>query len=349
MIATAWVIMLMIGIFGAISGSSRQAQFRGLLLGLAFFIIFLFAGTRSIGTDQDSVAYSVYYSIDDRVLSRIVEPTFLLIRNATEAISADNGLRYLLLFYALLGVSLKLAAILQLTSLRWLSVATYFSSYFFLHEFTQIRAAIASGLILLSVKHIQERNPFQFTVLVSLASLFHFSALIAFPLYLLGARGLTNGSKTFIALAVPLGILIRVLDVNLLYVVPLETVRSKVDVYMEAESLRDVKLNVFNAVYLVKYALLYALLLMSSRIEPNWRFFSVSLKIYALSLFAYLALSYNSTFAIRISELFGVIEVVLIPSLYFGMRSKPAAVVIISSLAVGNLMLSLYQTKLILA
>jgi len=71
------------------------------------------------------------------------------------------------------------------------------------------------------------------------------------------------------------------------------------------------------------------------------------LQMYAISLFSYLSLSFNSAFALRISELFGIVEILLLPMLYHATRHKTLAVMVICSMAFGTLALALFETKLI--
>lgn len=309
MVELAWVILAGILVAGAVSARAKQPQVSDLMLGFVTVTLIAFAGLRRIGADQDSNAYAAYYRLPDTALNDVVEPSFTWIRATTSAVSQVDGFRYLLVTYAVIGVGLKIAAIVKLSPLRWLSIATYFTSYFLLHEFTQIRVAVASSLILFSLKAVYEQNLRRFLLLVAMASMFHYSALLAIPLYLLRGQNLSRRSSAAILASIPVALILRELQFNPLYVVPIDTVRAKVEVYLATEEQRDLKLNIFNKVYLVKYLILYVLMFLGPRIEAKWKYFGVYIKTYAVSLFAYIALSYNSVFAIRVSELFGVVEI----------------------------------------
>ena len=307
----------------------------------------MFCGLKEVGSDQDSVAYARYFTLDNYSLSQVAEPTFSYIAEISRWISNKNGLIILFFIYATLGVSIKLAAIKKLSPFVWLSLITYFSTFFLLHEFTQIRAGIASGLLLLSISFIYKRQLYLFLLTIAVASLFHYSALAAFPLYFLTTRTLTNTNKVIIGSAVPLGITFTYFSLDIVNIIPIELVQTKIDVYKEVEKLNQIKLNAYNAVYLVKYAMLYLFLFFSDKISKKNDLFPIFLNIYAISLFSYLALSFNAAFAIRISELFGIVEIVMIPMLYYVVKPKELAAIAVVILAGCNLALGLYQTELI--
>lgn len=332
---------------GLLASLSDRNTVGAFLYVLVACVLIAICGFREIGSDQDSVAYLKYFNLSDYGMLQVAEPTFIFIASISRAISAENGIFILFLIYAIIGVSIKFYAINALTELRWLSVITYFSSYFLLHEFTQIRAAVASGLVLLSIKFIFERKVTLFLITVAGASLFHYSALLALPLYFIPTGTLTAKEKLAIGLVVPAGVILYFLRFDIIYVIPIELVRIKIEAYTAIEAIRSMKLNVFNAVYIFKYIMLYVLLFCSDEISKKSLYFPILIKFYAISMFSYLVLSFNAAFAMRISELFGVVEIVLIPLLYYAIRPRGLAVVLIVALAVASLALGVYQTELI--
>jgi hypothetical protein len=336
-----------IGLSGLLSHLSDRRMIGKILYVAIACLLIAICSFKEIGSDQDSVAYLKYFNLSDYAMSQVAEPTFMLISSISRAVSAENGIAVLFFIYALIGVTTKFVAIQSLTELKWLSLITYFSSYFLLHEFTQIRAAVASGLVLLSVKFIFERRLSLFLATIGGASLFHYSALLALPLYFLATSALSRTEKIAVGLSIPAGIVFYIFKFDIVYVIPIELVRIKIEAYTAVEALRSVKLNVFNAVYLFKYILLYVFLLFSDSISERAKYFPILLKLYAISMFSYLALSFNAAFAMRISELFGVVEIVLIPMLIYAIKPRALAVFLIVALAVANLALGVYQTELV--
>lgn len=314
---------------------------------LTGIILILFATFRSIGSDQDSVAYQTYYMLDDYTISVITEPTFLFISTLSRHLAENNGVSLLFFFYALIGVCLKYTAIYKLTRLRWLSVIVYFSTYFLLHEFTQIRAGVASGLLLISIIYIAERNVVKFFITISAASLFHYSAIVAFPLYLLGNGSINRRTLLVLSAAIPVGAAIHFTQFDILVSLPIKAAQLKLETYYAVEELRNLKINVFNSLYLIRYIILYIFIYFSYKIEIENKYFTILLKVYAISLFSYLALSKNAVLSMRISELYGVVELILIPLLYYTVRPRIIPTVLILLFAAVSLGINIYWSELV--
>jgi len=236
-------------------------------------MLIAFCGTREIGSDQDSIAYFTYFNLDEYGMSLVAEPTFIWIAKISRIISEENGFRWLLFIYAILGVTLKMVAIRRYSDLPWLAIITYISYFFLLHEFTQIRAGVATGLVLLSIKYILDRDFPIFFTLIAIASMFHYSAMVVAPLYFISFEKLNLKRRMLLAMTVPAGILLSFPQIDFINTIPIDLIRAKVAVYTEAESLRNIKLNVFNLFYLIKYLLLYVYIILSSEIEKNQSIF----------------------------------------------------------------------------
>lgn len=344
----AFLIFFVITFTGTICNYTPQGKrYNNVLYWAIGGILILFAGLREIGIDHDSVAYRNYYDMGKEIWI-MAEPTFGIISRLVKYIF--NNFQYVIIIYAIAGITLKFKAINRLTELQWLSLIVYFSTYFLLHEFTQIRAGIASGLVLLSIPHIAERKPWHFLGFVGLAMLFHYSAIIALPLYLLTDSHLNRAWKILIGSLIPIGIVLHYLKFDpLLFVIPIETIRLKIEIYQQNQESTNISLNIFNLVYIVKYIILYILLFYYETIYNKAKYISLLLKIYALSLFAYTALSSNTIIAMRISELLGVVEMILIPYLYYLIKPKWAGAALVVFIAFVYLIINIYSLELIYA
>ena len=124
--------------------------------------------------------YQNYTDIFYGINTKVVEPAIILISSAIQTVSYNPI--FLFIVFALIGVILKFIAIRQLTELWFLSGAMYICYYFMYHEMIQIRAGVVSGLLLLAVKPVYERNWKVFVSLCLLGLTFHISALLIAPL-----------------------------------------------------------------------------------------------------------------------------------------------------------------------
>lgn len=321
----------------------KTQQERKLIYWCSSIILILFAGLREIGIDKDSLSYSYFY--DSELIFVLAEPTFAWISLIVRYIF--NNFSYVLFFYAILGVLIKYKAIEKLTEFHYLTLLVYISTYYLLHEFTQIRVSIASGIFLIAIPFLAERRFYKYFVLILIATLFHYSALILLPLFLLSNKAPNRYFKIFMWLSIPLGVIFAKINFNPMLAIPIETVRLKVEIYTETQNEAEISLNIFNRVYLVKYLMFYLLLFYYPILSSKVKYFSLFLKIYALSLFFYTALSNNTIFAMRVSELLGIVEIFLVPTLYWIIKPRQVAVLLICFIAFIYLLINIFSIELI--
>jgi hypothetical protein len=219
---------------------------------------------------------------------------------------------YLFLIYAILGVTLKAIAIKRLTKFWFFSLLIYFSFYFFLHEMTQLRAGVASAIILLSIPAIYNRKIWQFLLIAFLAFFFHFSALALFPLYFLSR----NKIQIWFYLLIPIGYLLYFTNANLVslvHIINIDIVNLKFALYKQ--NFGTQRINIFNLLMIARY-IFCALLLWKWKLLQEKNNYSVLLiKIYIISCFIFIALADIPIIAFRVSELLAIVEIVLIPLL----------------------------------
>lgn len=87
-------------------------------------------------------------------------------------------------FLASVALLVKLTALARLTGGSSLAVLLYMCSYFFLHEFTQIRAALAIGIWMHALVALN-RSRFRYVMLTALASLIHIQAALGLLVFAL--------------------------------------------------------------------------------------------------------------------------------------------------------------------
>lgn len=285
-----------------------------IFLGVLLVII---AGFREEDVVRDYINYVTYFHEQDFLQ---VEPTFVLISKGIYLFIGPYPI-YIFVLFAAIGVSLKLVAIKQLSSLWFLSLVIYISNFFILHEMTQMRAGIASALLLLCVKPIYERDLKRFLLFSLLGFLFHYSAIVILPLWFLGVKA----RKDFLMFSIPVAYLIYFSGINLITTIPIEVIQSKISIYQTLMELGDeesILINVFNFVFLGKIVLFYFLLYKYELIVSENKYVPILMKIYCISLLSYLVLAVMPPIATRINELFAIVEIVLLPLIYYAF--KPA-------------------------
>ncbi len=309
-----------------------------------FLFFFLIAGFRPIGSDRDYFNYYNYWYYGGGNM----EFSFKLIVRLLKDI-LKLPVQYLFVVFAFFSILLKFVAIPKLTQLKYLTLLLYLSHYFILNDFTQIRAAVASGFFLLAMKPLYDRNFKFFFIIISLAVVFHYSAIVLYFMWFLKND---NKKSLWLYFIVPLGYLFSLFDFNIAVInIPLDYINQKIAIYNELSKSGDTEtVNLFNAAYLLRILVYYTILLNKQRIGKNNKYTFLLLKIYALSLFALPALSSLSAVAFRIHELLGIIEIILFPFLIFLFKKGERALsyVFLIGMCVIFLFLNIYYNKLIL-
>jgi hypothetical protein len=327
--------------------SPKDALNKYILYTLIGFVLIVIAAFRSEEGNPDYANYKEIYE-DARTGDVLVEFSYVFISHIVQFIF-DNIL-FLFLIYAIIGVYLKLTAIKQLTDLWFLSLLIYVSNFFILHEVIQIRVGVASGFLLLCIKPIYDRNLKRFLVLVLLAVFFHVSSLIILPLWFLGK--FKNKINFFIAgIIVPIGYCVYLMNVTILNFIPIPYVQEKLDVYAQLQELGTAdfltEINVFNYVFLARIIFFYFLLYKSELLMSHNKYTILLLNIYAISLFMYPALAMMPVLAGRISELLGVVEIILLPLIYYTIRPRYISISIIVVWSFGILMVNIFKSQIL--
>lgn len=307
-------------------------------------LLILMAGFRSPGLDYLNYV-SVFYGDNTKSIEPAIVIISWLIRSFTQ-----NHL-FLFVIFAALGVSIKFRAIRQLTGLWFLSVLIYLSYNYLYHEMIQIRAGIASGILLLCIKPLSDRNWKLFLILCTIAISFHISALLIFPLWILQNQ---NFNKR-LYLGIILGsYLFAIIGMNFSYLIgfiPIERVQLlfKGYVYSTQQGIQSDYLNIFSVLQMMRVGICLFLIFHLEKLSNSNKYAPILLKIYSLSVASYVLFSDLPVLAVRISQLLGVVEIVLIPLIIYIFTERSRRIAILLPVIIGCVMLGLivFYRKLI--
>ena len=319
----------------ALGESSIKRKQLYFIYGLTGFLMVLAAGLRDGNTVSD---YKTYLNMFQYPEASTVEPTFTLIGSLVKAVCPWPVLLFVI--YASIGVTCKILAIKRLTSLLFLSLVIYISNVYLLHDMTQIRAGVASGIFLLAIRPLAEHKIFRYTALILLASLFHYSSLLLLPLVVLKNQPIASKSKYLWWSIVPLGFIVHgtMFDIS---VIPIESIRLKLEMYqhLQEQSVQGfTDANLFNPYFLFRCALYYGMLWKRDTIGTYNPYFPLLIKIEGIALFLFPALSFISLLGYRGSELLGVVEIILYPLFMYAFRPRIAAKMAV--IGIGTLLLA---------
>lgn len=305
-------------------------------------VLALWAGLRDGDLVNDYYPYVDIYQNNPMM----VEPTFTLIAWVVKNFLGDNVLA-LFVIYAALAVALKLTAIRRLTPLVFMSIVIWLSDTFMLHELTQIRAAVATGFFLLSIKPLYERRASSYFLLILCATLFHVSALLAFPLWFL-RPGSINKPFWIGLVVVGYAVAIARFDVfRLALYLPVPYVAEKATMYLTGDVAGD-RANPFSLVFLGKMALTVFLMWRAEHIAAHNRYAPLLIKIMFLSFVSLLVFSTNIAASLRFRDFFGTVQILLFPLLYYAVRPRVVAWALLIVLAALLFALNIVRYELIL-
>jgi len=344
---TVTLIIFLLAAILALLPISSPGKISYILSGLLGGLLVLVSGFRIGSHFPDYSSYLILYD-DIKTGDVIVEVSFQYIAKFVQLVF-DNVL-LLFFIYALIGVSLKIIAIKQLTDLWLLSLVVYIGNFFILHEMIQIRVGVASGFLLLCIKPIYDRDWKKFLLFSLLGILFHVSSLIVLPLWFLG-----NIKKkiliSILVLIIPAAYVMYFLKVTVLNFIPIPYVQEKLDLYISLQELGEENflngINVFNFVYLARIVIYYFLLYKSELLAKHNKYILILLSVYGFGLFMYPALAVMPVMATRVSELLNVVEIILFPLFYYTLSPRAASKSVVIIWSLGILLINIYKSNLI--
>lgn len=307
------------------------------LLPVIAVILILIAGLRHPGVDSDSETYIDVFNkfgspltyFKDYSVNSFFEPAYYLIPSI---VAIHFGLNYLWVFliFAILGISLKFIAIFKLTDFAFLSVLVYYSHFFILHDMTQMRSGVASAILLLCIPEIQRRNFLRFLFLIAVGFLFHYSIIIFLPIYFLDAKQINK--KLYLPLLFVPYILhfFKFNIISILQIFKLGILSDKIQLYNDLLEL-DIfgGINIFNVLFLVQLISCTVFIIKSDLLLKNNKYSLLLLKIYCIAAASFVLFSNIPVIAFRISELLGIVQIILMPFFLYIVKPKYVALAMV--------------------
>ena len=257
-----------------------------------------------------------YYLFWNDVAGERFEYGFSFLADALKGCGANF---YMFLFFcAILSISLKFLAIYKMSSFVWGSLLIYIGQIFILHDMIQIRCGVASGFFMLSIYYIVNRKLKYFLLCSFLAILFHYSTIIIFPLWFLS----TNHSykKIYLALILLCYLVGTSFSLtNLIQYIPIEGIQKLWSMY---ERTQGDEMSIFGIMQMFRLAICLFFLFVVDKIYVHNKYAIVLVKIYVLSIMAYVLLSGIPVVAQRISEFLQVVEILFIPLFTYVIKSN---------------------------
>lgn len=227
---------------------------------------------------------------------------------------SPNFLVFLFL-YAFISITIKLFAIKENTTFHSLSIITYISTSYVLHDFIQIRVSCAIAIFLYSIKYLYNKKYFKYFLCIVFAFLFHKSALIFMVFPILNSR---KFSTFFWGLCVLSSYCFYFINFDILTILNLILPQENYIFVTILKHMTD-RTNVFNINQIIRIIIFIYFLLNLKRFDSTKY---ILLKIYAISIIALPFFGNIPVLGYRLSEMLGTVIIFLLPEIITVSKNK---------------------------
>lgn len=301
-------------------------RFNWMIVSVIVVFMVVIAATKPNTSSDYYHYYHIFMEFDDPKSELLIEPTYIWISKILHEFRGSFEL--LLLIYAVLSIPLKVYSFKRLSSFEilYLALPVYFSFFFQLHDCEQIRLAVAMAFMMFAyVCRVEKRHWITWISLTLVATVFHYTSIVAIvPLILYRDKDFSLLFKMFLSALVLFGVVIWVLKINLIGILPIPALEAKMALYelaiSKGEQIESILL--YHPMALLRYATFFYALYFSDELRKHVKGLNIILIAEAFGLFAWGGLSATAVFAVRISELFQIPEILLFASIFYTIRPQ---------------------------
>lgn len=318
-------------------------------------IMIFFAGLRAEGVARDYKFYVIVFeqvgSFADYIIDyknwSFWEPLFYYLVSFIKFFF-DQYILFSFLTFAIISGAIKLFLIPKFSNYVFLTLLLYYVTYFSIHEMTQIRVGISSAFFLLGIYYNFNKDYKKTIICATISIGFHYSALLLFPVYFLSGRTINTRRYVFAILVSFLFLFIKIDAFQAVIDLGIPAISSKLSTYKNASIISfsriNIKVNLFGIVFISRLFLCLVILLFYNKIYTDGN--SIFLKMYCISIISLIVLSTDTSgIAFRISELYGISEIFVLPLLVRLFKRRIIGYTIIILYCAAHLYNGLYVEK----
>lgn len=276
----------------------------------------------------------------------ILEPTFNIIAQIINN-SLNGHYVWLFFLYSTIAIITKSIAIVNLSEYCLICLLVWIADFFPLHELGQIRVAAASGFFLLSIDSLYKRELRKYLLWTFLATIFHFSAILMLGLWFLKSNNINLTIWYALTLLSFLWAILRFDILQLVSLIPIEGISAKYEAYKTIQDSHS-EASILSPLIVGKLLIIVFITWKTKIIEKRSRYAILLSKIMLISIIARSILATNVSVAFRVSEFFGVVEIVYIPYIMYILKQKYLAYSIIILIVLVFSSIRIFSNRLIL-
>ena len=303
-----------------VSDDAVFPKYKNTLLIFCFMLMFIIAGFRyQVGYDFNSYE-RIYNNITlSNFRGNNLEIGFSLFVCLLKKIGL--GFPVMIMLIAMASIFIKYKVIREYSVYPFISLLVYFSANFIIQDFGQIRQGLAIAFTLYSIKYIKDKKLFKYLIVMMMAIMFHYSAVLFLPMYWL-AR--INVNKKVIATALIVsGVFFvcsksGVIDYVVLKVINQPYISYKYVAYMSSAG----GIGIFKLTFLSRLVIFTLFYVLRGKIKENCECYNILSMAYLISIFMYVAFNFNGALATRGALYFKIVEILIIPQIIYAVKDK---------------------------
>lgn len=295
-----------------LASNKRNEKFgkrQGLLLGLLVLVLCAISALKS----SDTPDYPQYEMIFQGLSVRIEPGDAMLVKIIS---NFTRDAKWFFFVFALVSVTIRVSAIKKMAPFNtflYAALALYVSNIYILQDMIQIRVAIATAFFLWAIYFKLNHKLWLFITSSVMAVMFHYTAIVILPIWFLSSEKVKKGFWMWI---IPASYVVSLLFSSFAHLagqVQLEAYQQLFNMYEG----RDDSINIFNMWQLLRIGMFYYLLANMEKIAASYPGAKLLLKVYAIGIISIPLFRDIPAVAFRISELFMVAEILLLPTILF--------------------------------
>lgn len=250
------------------------------------------------------------------------EPLYYLIPSFLKTIDISHYEAVTFFIFASISVSINLFAISRISNFPLLSIITWFSFNYLLHEMTQIRAGVAVALLLVCLYQHYHRNYIGFILTFLLALMFHYTSLLILPILFLRPKSFNIRINFFIlGISLILGFLRSDFLISPVFLIDAAFVK-KLTATLQAMTEDQNSINFINPVFISQVLITIWLFINHKNLIVNNKYSYLLLKLQLLCIFSMCAFSSIAVIAFRVSEFYGIVTILTMPLLVYTFKQR---------------------------
>lgn len=318
---------LILSIFAIVVGFSfledHLSAWQKFMLLFSICIALVCISTLKPMTTADAANYEKYYYFNDNIIiEAMTEPTYIYLSRLF--LSLGFGVIAIFLTYALIAIPIKLTLLWKLTPFAFTAMMVYVGIYYPIHDVVQIRCGVAVAFLLWAMIPLQKGKYLWAIALFLIAILFHYSSVAFLPILLVGNMEIGKRWKWFLAISIPVCLLLYLAGFGAVSLLPGEAIEGKLDYYKEVHDTGGEEKYVpyKQITFLAEFVMFYVFIFFYDTIHRHCRFAPILIKVLALEMGYLILFADIEVLGRRLQELFGMFDALSFTCLLYIIRPR---------------------------